>query len=219
MNTPHLPRSERSKGLSGFTLIELLIVISIILILAGLTLGAFRFANVKAARDKTRAQMKAIELVLDRYSLDYGSYPSPDLFGSQEGTEHGPGQLDTQGAEMLYVLMSGDTNLDGVSDADDDELFQGSSGAIGAAEEDKFGMVEYASNGNPLIVDGFGNPIMYSVWIDKNPDPDIEDIKPSLSNSYPQRNGTYDLFSIADDEGVDNSSYTSSLEAKWITNW
>lgn len=61
---------------SGFTLIEILVVLAIIMILAGLTVGMFQYANRKAMRDRTIAQMKVIQGSLEQYYNDVGMYPT-----------------------------------------------------------------------------------------------------------------------------------------------
>ncbi|MDK3159464.1 type II secretion system protein GspG [Kamptonema cortianum] len=61
--------------LSSFTLIEILAVIAVIIILAGITLGIIGYANSKALRDRTTAEIKFIELQMERYHNDVGEYP------------------------------------------------------------------------------------------------------------------------------------------------
>jgi|GEM_PF-190629 len=60
---------------SAFTLIELLVVISIIGVLAGLTLPAL--GTIKGAQYKkvARAELKRIETALENYKAKYGAYP------------------------------------------------------------------------------------------------------------------------------------------------
>ncbi len=66
--------AERS-SIKGFTLIELLTVISIIAILAGLTIGVSSYANRNAVESRIKAELKAMETALEAYKADYGGYP------------------------------------------------------------------------------------------------------------------------------------------------
>jgi general secretion pathway protein G len=60
---------------SGFTLIELLTVITVIMILAALVLGAAAFAGRKADEGRCQARLQTIKNALEDYKLDYGQYP------------------------------------------------------------------------------------------------------------------------------------------------
>ncbi len=59
----------------NFTLIELLTVITIIAILAAITIGGVRYASGRAAVAKTIAIMEQFEDALEAYKKDYGVYP------------------------------------------------------------------------------------------------------------------------------------------------
>jgi general secretion pathway protein G len=61
---------------AAFTLIELLVVVTIIAILAGLTLAISGGANQKAAMDKARAEVTAIANALEQYKIANDSYPA-----------------------------------------------------------------------------------------------------------------------------------------------
>jgi len=60
----------------AFTLIELLVTITVIAILAGITLGAMGGVNQKATRDKTKAEIAAISNALEQYKSVNDSYPA-----------------------------------------------------------------------------------------------------------------------------------------------
>ena len=61
---------------SAFTLIELLVTITVIAILAGITLAAMGGVNQKATRDKTKAEVTAISNALEQYKSVNDTYPA-----------------------------------------------------------------------------------------------------------------------------------------------
>jgi general secretion pathway protein G len=65
----------RQKAKSGFTLIEILVVLVIIMILAGIIVGAAKYAQVRAARSRTQAEIATMETALESYKSDNGVYP------------------------------------------------------------------------------------------------------------------------------------------------
>ena len=60
---------------TGFTMIELLTVITVIMILAALVLGAAAYVSRKADEGRCQARMQTIKNALEEYKLDYGKYP------------------------------------------------------------------------------------------------------------------------------------------------
>ena len=60
----------------AFTIIELLIVMTIILVLAGLILATAGYVQKKGARSRTEAEIAAISAALESYKADNGIYPS-----------------------------------------------------------------------------------------------------------------------------------------------
>lgn len=60
----------------GFTLVEMLVVITIIVILAGLSLGGFGFVKQKQANSQADVQIRLLSKALEEYKLDNGSYPA-----------------------------------------------------------------------------------------------------------------------------------------------
>lgn len=61
----------------GFTLIELLVVIAIIGLLSSIVLASLNTARVKARNAKRFSDFRQIQIALDAYYNDHGSYPPP----------------------------------------------------------------------------------------------------------------------------------------------
>ncbi|MES2997163.1 MAG: type II secretion system protein GspG [Verrucomicrobiota bacterium] len=59
----------------GFTLIELMVVITIIVILAGLMLGAASYVKTKQANEKAKIQIALLSKAIEEYKGDMGKYP------------------------------------------------------------------------------------------------------------------------------------------------
>lgn len=78
---------------AGFSLMELIVVVAIIVVLAGLTMGGFNLVNQKNAREKAKVQIKLIENALEAYHSDNRSYP-PSLDPSGD-----------RGDEVLYKFL------------------------------------------------------------------------------------------------------------------
>ena len=78
MTTPTLSTFHQNKKLShyAFTLVELLAVITIIGILAGLTLGAAGAIRRHGATSTAKAEVAALQAACDRFYADNNSYPS-----------------------------------------------------------------------------------------------------------------------------------------------
>ena len=65
-----------------FTIIELLAAMSIIMILAGITVGTFSLISTKSRNYKTEATIKKIELAMISYKHDVGYYFQQSASGS-----------------------------------------------------------------------------------------------------------------------------------------
>jgi general secretion pathway protein G len=59
----------------GFTLIELLVVITIIAILAGLSMGGYGYITRKQADSQANVQISLLSKALEEYKLENGTYP------------------------------------------------------------------------------------------------------------------------------------------------
>src|SRR5438094_1558500 len=67
--------SFRAAGAFAFTIIELLVVISIIIILAGLILSTVGYVQKKGARSRAETEIAAISAACESYKADNGIYP------------------------------------------------------------------------------------------------------------------------------------------------
>src|SRR5439155_10856986 len=79
--------SANGKRLWAFTLIELLVVIAIIGILAALLLPALSRAKVAAHSTACKSNLRQINLGLQMYVDDIGSYPIAERFINQYGSD------------------------------------------------------------------------------------------------------------------------------------
>lgn len=59
----------------AFTVVELLVVMTIILVLAGLLFATAGYVQGKGARSRAEAEIAAISTALDNYRADHGIYP------------------------------------------------------------------------------------------------------------------------------------------------
>ncbi|MFC7336105.1 prepilin-type N-terminal cleavage/methylation domain-containing protein [Haloferula chungangensis] len=82
---------KQSKGTKnrarGFTLMELLVVVSIMVILAGLTMGVMSYVNQKQAVEQAKVQLGLLELALEDYYSENGEYPPNTRDDGTGGTD------------------------------------------------------------------------------------------------------------------------------------
>lgn len=197
----------------GFTLLELLVVIAIIAILAGLTLGGFKYAQLAAARNRTIAAHAVIKSALEQYKEEQGEYPEPSQ-PSATTQVHGQ-DIRVGGARMLYQAISGDGDSEIKLSASTGNI---SDGKITADEAEMSinsnlpkNMVVKSPDGY-YLADGWSRPFQYA--------------KGSTAGGD-AINPTYDLWSFGDldskvgigmvyeAEGRKNAEGTAS----WIKNW
>src|SRR5262245_47967948 len=70
---------KNGQGVPGFTLIELLVVISVIGLVAGLTVGLSGVASGKSKESRIRGDLNRLVTLIENYRAKLGSYPpSPD---------------------------------------------------------------------------------------------------------------------------------------------
>jgi prepilin-type N-terminal cleavage/methylation domain-containing protein len=213
----------------GFTLVEMLIVITIIAILAGLTMGAYTYAMRSSKRRLTTGTFEAVKSALDNYNTEFGEYPEP--VGKGQMMELIPGKsYDTSGAACLYQALSGDgyDKIKGVSGSGDNT--SGSSDGKTEGVEVKNIMLKempqsmYIRRGSAfLLVDGFGRPFQY---IKAKP---ADTASSGTGNTSEEDkvvtiNTTYDLWSYGEDEVNITKKSSDALKdpktaIKWIKNW
>ncbi len=196
----------------GFTLVELLVVITIIAILAALTMGIFTYAQQVSSRNRTTAALSAIVIALEQYKAKFGEYPEP-----ANPTKMGSGSAASWsigGTLMLYQAITGDGNneiklasgvtataSDGKIKVATDETDESANSIKGDLPK---AMVLKSGDGY-MIIDGFGRPFQYE--------------KGGAADAV---NTTFDIWSYAQKESADRSLATKKDEkatAVWIKNW
>ncbi|MBP6944394.1 MAG: prepilin-type N-terminal cleavage/methylation domain-containing protein, partial [Candidatus Omnitrophica bacterium] len=100
------------KGKKGFTIIELIVVMTIIMMLAGLVAAAASTARQRALIARTRAMIAGIETGLGMFQSDLGGYPSDnpntDLYNCLMTSTSGSYVIGTR-----TLLVSTNTNWAG----------------------------------------------------------------------------------------------------------
>ena len=95
--------TETEQSRAAFTLIELLAVITIIGILAGLTLGAAGAVRRHGANSTAKAEVAALQAACDRYYADNNAYPI--------GTDDPTRTNTPTGATALFTNLLGSATL------------------------------------------------------------------------------------------------------------
>jgi prepilin-type N-terminal cleavage/methylation domain-containing protein len=216
----------------AFTLAEMLIVITLIAMLAALTLGGYTYAMRSSKRRLSTGTFEAIKLALERYNSEFGEYPQPK--GSNLMVNFPPGQTvyDVSGAACLYQALTGDgydqiNGVTGASGAGGGGSGGTSDGKVeGTAEIKNKMLVEIppaiftSKGGTYLLIDGFGHPFQYA----KAALPTLTAGGTATTPTPTTINSTYDLWSYLEDEqntskkSLDTAS-DPTLSVKWLKNW
>jgi general secretion pathway protein G len=69
-------KTSRSRAASGFTLIELMIVMTLIMILAGIAMVQYRNSVVRAKEAVLKTNLLHMNDAIDQYYADKGKYPA-----------------------------------------------------------------------------------------------------------------------------------------------
>jgi prepilin-type N-terminal cleavage/methylation domain-containing protein len=225
----HRTLTVRPSGAPAFTLIELLVVITIIGLLAALSIGAFTMATQTAARNRTTATLQAIVSALEVYKNNNGDYPKP------KNTTHG---LDVKGgAQMLYQAITGDGNdqIDLGASSEAQTNSRGSGGVNpkftingdfvpsrrtdGTWAPGKLNGTLVSAANEFYLIDGFGHPFQYdkaqpTVGANGAPPPTPTTVNP-----------TYDLWSYGNTNSTESTDAGLSTKENptatsiWIKNW
>ena len=183
---------------SAVTIIELLLVITVILILAGLILSISSYVQNKGARARAEAEIAAMSAALESYKADNGIYPFTTQTNSLTSATTDPASYKTASLDF-YKLISGDSDANGATDIGQKSYFTFKPQMLGVTRD---------ANGNITAVqyvrDPFGNSYGYST--SKNPMDN-----PTGYASAAGNNPTFDLWSTG-------GSVTSDT-SKWVKNW
>lgn len=186
---------------SGFTVVELLIVITIILVLAGLILATSGYVQAKGKRSRAEAEIAAISAALENYRADNGIYPTDTASGTTSTldarTMSNPTAAHYAAASVfLYKELSGDPTGDRIP-----------TGKSYFSFKPNMLLPKDQARAVSAVADPFGYSYGYSTAYQANP-----------SKGY---NPTFDLWSTA---GTGTGSTSSSSPApaaqdQWIKNW
>ena len=180
-----------SRAKRAFTIIELLVVISIIIILAGLILSTVGYVQKKGARSRAEAEIAAISAALENYKADNGIYPTDATTAALDARQNKDATQPIYQNASLYLFQQ----LSGLNPAQ--QPVSGAKNYFAFKPQMLGGTRDANNNVNPVayIRDPFGNSYGYSTAFQAD-----------QSKGY---NPTYDLWSTAN----------STDPNQWIKNW
>ena len=232
MKSTHLESNSRARA---FTLVEMLIVVTLISMLAALTLGGYTYAMRSSKRRLTTGTFEAIKLALERYNSEFGEFPKPA--GSNQMVQFPPGTAayDVSGSACLYQALTGDgyDQIDGVTST------AGAGGGGGGSSDGKVEGTNELKNkmfveipqtiftrkgSTYILVDGFGHPFQYVKAAVPTPANGANANANAAATTATTINSTYDLWSYSEDETNTSKKSIDSLKdptvsVKWIKNW
>ena len=182
---------------SAFTIVELLVVITIIIILAGLILSTVGYVQKKGARSRAEAEIAAISAALESYKVDNGIYPRDTAGSTTDNLDARTSGNPTnyQSASLFLYEQLSATKADGTIIVGAKSYFSFKPNMLSPRQ----------SLPVTAIVDPFGNSYGYSTAYQKNP-----------STGY---NPTFDLWSTSGLTTDPPMSGTDTITPQWIKNW
>jgi prepilin-type N-terminal cleavage/methylation domain-containing protein len=183
----------------GFTVLELLVVITIIVILAGLILATTGYVEKKGARSRAESEIAAISAALESYKADNGIYPRDTTNNTTDNLDARASGNPTsyQAASLfLYNSLFGATNGSRNPASGARSYFTFKPNMLSPVDQTQ--SVQY-------IRDPFGNSYGYSTA--------------NQANSSKGYNPTYDLWSTAGLTANPPTSGTDTVTPQWVKNW
>ena len=192
----HHPRH----GHAAFSLIEMMAVVTIIIILAGLVIGALGYVNETKARNQVKVQLALLSKGLEEYKLDSGTYPATT--NSPKGENN---------SKILFNALYWDSNNDGKT--------AGTGNAVGDASQKIYvpeldpavkgqGWTSGKASSTTKIVDPWNNEYRYRTAVDASG-------KPNSSTQNPD----FDLWSIGKDGKTNPATPTDKTNRDDIKNF
>lgn len=205
------------KKSQAFTLIEMLMVITIIVILVGLVLGAAGYVKKKAARSRAVGEIQAMSAACEGYKADNGTYPTTKNTETLDARTNGNANSQAyQDASLdLYKALSGDENANGQPDSGESKGYM----------EFKANMLYTQSGGSNIlyIKDPFGYSYGYStIYAHELQQQNTNSNGSGSGNSTPPTGGynpTFDLWSTAGNTSTPNPDQPGDVTSKWVKNW
>jgi prepilin-type N-terminal cleavage/methylation domain-containing protein len=205
----HFTVKARGTGrLASFTLVELLTVMTIIAILAALTLAAANGVFNTGARARARGEVQAMSTALEGYKTDNGIYPpvaglTTNTYSASDGSSSGG--VYQQSSQLLYQALSGQTNYADVPVSTSKSYMTFKINQLGNSTAP----AGTTGNGSTYIKDPWSYAYGYSTGT----------VPGAATTNYPYNgNGFFDLWSTG---GVTLAKYSAnnSLTNAWIANW
>lgn len=189
--------SFRGRVAGAFTILELLIVMTVIAILAGLTIATMGYAQNKSRRSRAEAEIAAISAACENYKADNGVYPRS---AESDALDPSSSAVSTYaGASLkLYETIAGDADNDRKVDLNAKSYFAFKPTQLSPSDQSK---------NVTAIADPFGNSYGYST---------AKATTPAGTVGF---NPTFDLWSTNGETAKKPTETMQEFQARWTKNW